>query len=178
MTTLEEEVRLSVRTIMDYPKKGITFKDLTTLWKDGKLSKRVTDDLVARCRKEKPDKIVGIEARGFIVGAPIADRLGVGFVPARKVGKLPGKKVSMNYELEYGRQGLEIHTDAISKGDRVFIVDDLLATGGTARAAAALVERMGGKVLGLMFVTELEFLGGRKKLDGYKVYSLAKYRKE
>ncbi len=177
MKTLEEEIRGSVRTILDYPKKGITFKDLTTLWKDGRLSKRVTDALAAECKKEKPDKIVGIEARGFIVGAPIADRLGVGFVPARKVGKLPGKKVSVNYELEYGRQGLEIHRDAISKGDRVFIVDDLLATGGTARAAADLVERMGGEVLGLLFVTELSFLGGRKKLSGYRVHSLAKYEK-
>ena len=121
------------------------------------------------------DKIVGFEARGFIVGAPLADRLGIGFVPARKVGKLPGSKVSMNYELEYGRQGLEIHTDSIARGDRVLVVDDLLATGGTSKAAGMLVERLGGKVVGFAFVTELRGLNGRRRLAGYEVYSIAKY---
>ena len=123
----------------------------------------------------KVDKVVGIEARGFIVGAPVADRLRVGFVPARKASKLPGRKVSVSYELEYGKQGLEIHSDAISKGDRVLVVDDLLATGGTAAAAGNLVERMGGKVLGFSFVTELRHLKGREKLSGYEVQSLAEY---
>ena len=175
MATLVSQVKKAIRTIPDYPKKGIPFKDLTTLWKDGKLSRRVTDALEARWKKTKIDKVVGIEARGFIVGAPLADRLGVGFVPARKVGKLPGAKLSMNYELEYGRQGLEIHKDAISKGERILVVDDLLATGGTSKAAATLVERMGGKVVGFAFVTELGVLQGRKKLAGYEVYSLAKY---
>jgi adenine phosphoribosyltransferase len=174
-TKLENEVKRAIRTIPDYPKKGIPFKDLTTLWRDGKLTRRVTDALEKRWKGEKLDKIVGIEARGFIVGAPLADRLGIGFVPARKVGKLPGSKVSVNYELEYGRQGLEIHSDSISKGDRVLVVDDLLATGGTSRAAGTLVERLGGKVVGFAFVTELRGLNGRRKLAGYEVYSIAKY---
>jgi len=175
MTKLEAEVKRAIRTIPDYPKKGIKFKDLTTLWKNGKLTRRVTDEMERRWKGVKLDKIVGIEARGFIVGAPLADRLAIGFVPARKVGKLPGAKVSVNYDLEYGRQGLEIHMSSISKGDRVLIVDDLLATGGTSKAAATLVERMGGKVVGFAFVTELGSLRGRKKLAGYRVYSLAKY---
>jgi adenine phosphoribosyltransferase len=118
---------------------------------------------------------VGVEARGFIVGAPLADRLGIGFVPARKVGKLPANKISVNYELEYGRQGLEMHSDSISKGDRVLVVDDLLATGGTSKAAATLVERLGGKVVGFAFVTELKALNGRRRLAGHEVYSIAKY---
>jgi adenine phosphoribosyltransferase len=175
VATLEQDVKRAIRTIPDYPKKGVTFKDLTTLWKNGKLTRRVTDAMAKEWKTEKLDKIVGIEARGFIVGAPLADRLGIGFIPARKVGKLPAAKVSVNYELEYGRQGLEIHTDAISKGERVLVVDDLLATGGTSKAAAILTERMGGKVVGLAFVTELGRLKGRKKLAGYKVYSIARY---
>ncbi len=175
MTTLEQDIRRSVRTIKDYPRKGIAFKDLTTLWKNGRLNRRVTAALVASWRRGRIDKIVGIEARGFIVGAPLADRLGLGFVPARKVGKLPGDKMSVNYELEYGRQGLEIHSDAISKGDRVLVVDDLLATGGTAKAACSLVERLGGEVVGIAFVTELSYLKGREKLAGYEVRSLAKF---
>ena len=177
-TELEQEIRRNVRTIRDYPSKGISFKDLTTLWKDGQLSRKVTGALVSRWKDSKVDKIVGIEARGFIVGAPVAYKLGVGFVPARKVGKLPGRKTSINYELEYGRQGLEIHTDAISKGDRVLIIDDLLATGGTARATGSLVEKLGGKVLGFAFVTELSYLKGRLKLSGYEIQSLAKYESE
>lgn len=175
MGRLETDVKKAIRTIPDYPKKGIPFKDLTTLWRNGKLNRRVTDDLEKRWRKARLDKIVGIEARGFVVGAPLADRLGIGFVPARKVGKLPAVKVSVNYELEYGRQGLEMHSDSISKGDRVLVVDDLLATGGTSRAAATLVERLGGKVVGFAFVTELGSLNGRRKLSGHEVYSIARY---
>jgi adenine phosphoribosyltransferase len=174
-TILEQEIRRNVRTIRDYPRKGVSFKDLTTLWKNGPLTREVTRAFVSRWKRRKVDKIVGIEARGFIVGAPVAERLGVGFVPARKVGKLPAKKMGMNYELEYGRQGLEIHSDAISKGDRVLIIDDLLATGGTAKAAGALVEKLGGKVLGFAFVTELNYLKGREKLAGYEIQSLARY---
>ena len=175
MGSLEADVKRAIRTIPDYPKKGIPFKDLTTLWRDGKLSRRVTDQLEKKWKKTKLDKIVGIEARGFIVGAPLADRLGIGFVPARKVGKLPATKVSVNYELEYGRQGLEMHSDSISKRDRVLVVDDLLATGGTSKAAATLVERLGGEVVGFAFVTELKSLNGRRKLAGHDVYSIAKY---
>jgi adenine phosphoribosyltransferase len=172
--SLGKDVENEIRVIPDYPKKGIPFKDLTTLWKNGKMTRRVTDALERKWRREKLDKIVGIEARGFIVGAPLADRLGIGFVPARKVGKLPGSKVRVDYQLEYGKQGLEMHTDSISKGERVLIVDDLLATGGTSKAAATLVEKMGGKVVGFAFVTEVRGLNGRRKLAGYKVYTIAK----
>lgn len=175
MATLEQEIKRNVRTIKNYPKKGIQFKDLTTLWKNGPLNRKVTSAFVSKWKERGVDKVVGVEARGFIVGAPIADRLGIGFVPARKVGKLPGKKMSMSYELEYGRQGLEIHTDAISKGDRVLIVDDLLATGGTSRAAGTLIEKLGGRVIGFAFVTELSYLKGRKKLTKYEIHSLTKY---
>ena len=175
MGTLEADVRRSIRNVPDYPKMGVSFKDLTTLWKDGRLTRTVTDAHERRWKGERLDKIVGVEARGFIVGAPLADRLGIGFVPARKVGKLPAAKVSVSYELEYGRQGLEMHTSSISKGDRVLVVDDLLATGGTSKAAGTLVERMGGKVVGFAFVTELSSLKGRKKLAGHEVYSIAKY---
>ena len=175
MAKLETDIKKAIRNIPDYPKKGVGFKDLTTLWEDGRLTRRVTDALERRWKKAKLDKVVGVEARGFIVGAPLADRLGIGFVPARKVGKLPAKKVSVNYELEYGRQGLEMHANSISKGERVLVVDDLLATGGTSKAAAALVERLGGKVVGLAFVTELSFLKGREKLAGYEVYTLSRY---
>jgi adenine phosphoribosyltransferase len=178
MATLEQEIRRSIRVIKDYPREGVSFKDLTTLWKNGPLTRRVTDALTSKWKDMKVDKIVGIEARGFIAGAPVADRLGIGFVPARKVGKLPAKKLGVNYELEYGRQGLEIHSDAISKGDRVLVVDDLLATGGTSRAVGALVEKLGGKVLGFAFVAELSYLRGREKLKGYEIHSLAKYDSE
>ena len=178
MTRLEEDLRSSIRNIPNHPKKGVVFRDLTTLWKDGRMLQRTTDALLRRWRKEKPDKIVGIEARGFIVGAPLAYELGIGFVPARKLGKLPAKAVRVDYELEYGKEGLELHGDAISKGERVLIVDDLLATGGTAQAARMLVERLGGRVIGFAFVAELSFLRGREKLAGYKVNSLVKYESE
>ena len=177
-TSLERRLTGSIRIVHDYPKRGVSFKDLTTLWKDGALSRKTIDALAEQHGKEKLDKIVGIEARGFIVGAPRADRLGIGFVPARKAGKLPSKKLGTSYELEYSRQGLEIHTDGVSKGDRVLIVDDLLATGGTADATRVLVERLGGKVVGLAFVAELRYLKGRAKLPGYDVTSLVGYDSE
>jgi adenine phosphoribosyltransferase len=177
--TLEEEVARSIRNVSDFPKKGFTgFKDLTTLWKDGPLSKRTIDALYQYAKKKSADKIVGIESRGFIVGAPLADRLGVGFVPARKPGKLPSRKLRVEYQLEYGKDGIEIHTDAISRGERVLIVDDLLATGGTSEAAKELVEKLGGKVIGFMFVAELTYLKGRDKLAGHDIYSLVKYERE
>ncbi len=175
MDELEKELKQVIRTVYDYPEKGVLFKDLTTLWKDGRLARRTTDAIVEHCRGRRLDKIVGIEARGFIVGAPVADRLGIGFVPARKVGKLPSQKLQMSYELEYGRQALEMHSDGVDKGDRVLIVDDLLATGGTANATRILVERLGGEVVGFAFVAELSFLNGRRKLAGYETVSLAKY---
>jgi adenine phosphoribosyltransferase len=174
MGTLGKDVEKAIRIIPDYPKKGIPFKDLTTLWKNGKLTRRVTDAMEKKWKGAKLDAVVGIEARGFIVGAPLADRLGIAFVPARKVGKLPGSKMSIYYELEYGRQGIEMHTDSIAKEDRVLIVDDLLATGGTSKAGATLGERMGGKVVGFAFVTEVRGLNGRRKLSGYEVFTIAK----
>ena len=140
--------------------------------------KKTIDVLYKYAREKKPDKIVAIEARGFIVGAPLADRLGIGFVPARKLGKLPSKKLSIDYELEYGKQGLEVHSDGIKKGERVIIVDDLLATGGTSDAARLLVEKLGGKVMGFAFIVELAFLNGREKLKGYDVFSIVRYEKE
>src|SRR5207245_9178276 len=156
------QLKAAIRSIPDYPKKGIVFRDLTTVWKDGKLRKMSTDLLYERYRGREIDKIVGIEARGFIVGAPLADRLAVGFVPARKLGKLPSKKLTMEYELEYGKQGLEVHRDSIGRGERVLIVDDVLTTGGTSSAAVKLVERLGGRVEGFAFIVELAFLGGRR----------------
>jgi adenine phosphoribosyltransferase len=177
--SLEEEIGRAIRSVNDYPKKGfVGFKDLTTLWKDGPLAMKTVDALCEYANTKRPDKIVGIESRGFIVGAPIAHRLGVGFVPARKPGKLPSSKVSIEYELEYAKDGLEMHTDAIGKGERVLIVDDLLATGGTSNAARVLVERLGGKVVGFAFVVELTYLKGREKLPGYDVHSLIKYDTE
>lgn len=178
MISLEENLKNAIRSIPDYPKKGVVFRDLTTLWANGKLMRQAIDALYEYAKKKRPDKIVGIEARGFIVGAPLADRLGVGFVPARKLGKLPSKKLTIDYELEYGKQGLEIHSDGIEKKERVIIVDDLLATGGTSNAARILVEKLGGKVVGFAFIVELSFLKGRERLNGYDVFSIVKYEKE
>jgi len=178
MATLEEDLRRVIRNIPDYPKKGVVFRDLTTLWKDSEMMRRTTDALLHQWEKKRLNRIVGIEARGFIVGAPLAYRMGVGFVPARKLGKLPAQTLREDYELEYGKEGLELHKDAISRGDRVLIVDDLLATGGTAKAARILVEKLGGVVVGLAFVAELSFLKGREKLEGYEVRSLVKYLTE
>jgi len=178
VTSLESEVKDCIRIIPDYPKKGVSFKDLTTLWKDATLMKKTTDALAEHWRAKGVDKIVGIEARGFIVGAPLAEKLGLGFVPARKAGKLPSKAVRVNYELEYGKHSLEIHSDGVSKGEKVLIVDDLLATGGTANAVRKLVQKLGGRVLGFAFVAELDYLHGRRKLVGYEIQSLARYDSE
>jgi len=176
MPALEEEVGRAIRSVNDFPKKGFKgFKDLTTLWKNGPLARRTVDALYEYSRRKSPDKVVGIESRGFIVGAPVADRLGVGFIPARKPGKLPSGKVGLEYQLEYGKDGIEIHSDAISTGDRVLIVDDLLATGGTSDAARKLVEKMGGTVIGFVFVVELTYLKGREKLAGHDIFSLVKF---
>ncbi len=178
MTSFSEQVKRSIRSVPDWPKKGVVFRDLTTLWKDGRMLRRTTDAFHRRYRGRRIDKVMGIEARGFIVGAPLAERLGVGFVPARKVGKLPFEKVAMTYDLEYSKAGIEVHSDAIKKGERILIVDDLVATAGTAVAAAELVERLGGEVVGLAFVVELTFLKGREKLKKFDVFSLAKYASE
>jgi adenine phosphoribosyltransferase len=174
----EAEFKAAIRRIPDFPKKGIIFRDITTLWKDGRLLRKCTDVLYAHYRGKRIDAVLGIEARGFVVGALLAERLGVGFVPLRKVGKLPGEKISESYDLEYGTATLEIHRDAIEEGERILIVDDLIATGGTALAAAKLVEVLRGRVVGFSFVVELSFLKGRDALKGYDVYSIVKYASE
>ncbi|GBC75676.1 Adenine phosphoribosyltransferase [archaeon HR06] len=172
------KIKEKIRSVPDFPKKGIIFRDLTTLWKDPEAFKYVTEELTNYCKAKGAEVIAGIEARGFIVGSPIAYNLGVGFVPLRKLGKLPYDKIQEKYMLEYGEDGIEIHKDAIKLGQRVVIVDDLLATGGTALASIKLVERLGGIVVGLAFIVELEFLKGRDKLKGYDVFSLVKYKSE
>jgi len=164
-----------IRVIEDFPKPGISFKDITTLLKDGQAYKVAIDALVDKVRELKADVIVGPEARGFLLGAPVAYALGIGFVPVRKPGKLPGETVSETYELEYGTDTLEVHADAILPGQRVAIVDDLLATGGTTSATVRLIEKTGAKVVGISFLIELSFLEGRKKLENYDVFSLIKY---
>ncbi len=164
-----------IRTIPDFPQPGIQFKDITPALADGPAFQEIIDQFVAWAAVHAPDVIVGIESRGFIFGAPLALALGIGFVPVRKVGKLPHETIQEEYALEYGTNTLEIHRDALSTGQRVLIVDDLLATGGTARAAARLVEALGGKVVGFSFVIDLAFLNGRQLLDGYEIQSLLTY---
>lgn len=164
-----------IRVIDNFPKEGISFKDITTLIGDGEGLRASVDEIVKHLKDKKVDLVVGPEARGFIFGVPVAYALGVGFVPVRKPGKLPGETLSMAYDLEYGTDNLEIHKDAIKKGQRVAIVDDLLATGGTIEAVAKLVEHAGGEVVSLDFVIELTELNGRGKLEGYDVMSLTQY---
>ena len=164
-----------IRDVPDFPEKGIIFKDITTLLKDPDALKYVIDAMVERYRHQGIDKIVGIESRGFIFGGAAAYLLGCGFVPARKPGKLPAETISESYSLEYGTNTLEIHRDAISEGENVLIIDDLLATGGTAAAVAKMVERLKGKVVAVEFLIELEFLKGRDKLKGYTVNSYIQY---
>ncbi|MEG0238040.1 MAG: adenine phosphoribosyltransferase [Clostridium sp.] len=164
-----------IRVIDNFPKEGISFKDITTLIGDGEGLRASVDEIVNHLKDKNVDVVIGPEARGFIFGVPVAYALGVGFVPVRKPGKLPGETLSMAYDLEYGTDNLEIHKDAIKKGQRVAIVDDLLATGGTIEAVAKLVERAGGEVVSLDFVIELTELRGRDKLEGYDVMSLTQY---
>ncbi|MBW3657660.1 MAG: adenine phosphoribosyltransferase [Actinobacteria bacterium] len=164
-----------IREVPDFPKSGVSFKDVTPLLLDHVAFSTVVDALVMHFGRGTVDKVVGIEARGFIFAAPVAYHFGAGFVPARKAGKLPGPSRSATYDLEYGSATLEIHEDAISPGDRVLIVDDVLATGGTAAATASLVEGLGGEVVGLGFLIELGFLGGAAKLEGYERVSLLTY---
>ncbi len=165
----------SVRDIPDFPRPGVVFKDITPLLADPEAFSTAVDAIVVSYGRGTIDKVVGIEARGFIVAAPVAYHFGAGFVPLRKKGKLPYDTVEESYELEYGTETLEIHADAFSPGERVLIVDDVLATGGTARAACDLVERAGATVVGLAFVIELEFLKGAGKLEGYDFVSLLTY---
>ena len=164
-----------VRSVINYPKDGIDFKDITPVLQDPQAFKECIKQMMKLAEGKDIDIVAGTEARGFIVGAPIALELGKGFVPIRKPGKLPSDTISHEYELEYGTDTVEIHTDAIKKGDKVLIVDDLLATGGTALASAKLVEELGGEVVGMIFFIELEFLNGRSLIEYYDVKSLIKY---
>jgi adenine phosphoribosyltransferase len=173
------DLKSVIRDVPDFPKKGIVFKDITTLVADPKAFRHVLDTWEKRYAGARLQAIVGIESRGFIFAAALADRLGVRFIPARKPGKLPYKTIKEEYELEYGKDSIEMHVDAIRAGENVLVVDDLLATGGTARAAAALVEKLGGKVHELAFVIELAFIPARTaKLGGYAVHSLVSYDSE
>ena len=169
------DLRARIRDVPDFPKPGILFKDITTLLKDGESFAAAIDGLLAKIGDKKIDVVVGMESRGFIFAAPIAYKLGVGFVPVRKLGKLPGDVVSVEYDLEYGSATLEMHKDAMKPGARVLIVDDLLATGGTVKGTIELIERLKGEVVGLAFLVELEFLKGRERLDGRRVTSVIKY---
>ena len=164
-----------IRDVPDFPEKGIIFKDITTLLKDKDAFKYTIDLMVEKYRDQHIDKIVGIESRGFIFGGCAAYLLGCGFVPARKPGKLPSDKISESYTLEYGTNTLEIHTDAIEAGEKVVIIDDLLATGGTAAAVAKMVGQLKGEVAAIEFLIELDFLKGRDKLKGYTVNSYLRY---
>ena len=167
-----DHLKEKIRDVPDFPKKGILFKDITTLLKDASSYKEAVQALVDVVKDKEIDLIVGIESRGFIFGSVVAYQLGKGFAPIRKKGKLPAKTQSVTYSLEYGEDTVEIHEDAVSKGTKVLIVDDLMATGGTAQAVVQLIEKLGGHVIGLSFLIELDFLHGRKKLDGYDVFSL------
>ncbi|MBN1994549.1 MAG: adenine phosphoribosyltransferase [Anaerolineae bacterium] len=165
----------TIRSVPDFPIEGILFYDITTLLKNPTAFKESVDQLVRHYREAGVDVVAGIESRGFIFGAPLAYQLGVGFVPVRKPGKLPAETTAESYELEYGTNTIEIHVDAVEKGQKVLVVDDLLATGGTAKATCNLVEKLGGEVIGVAFVIELNFLKGREKLQGYNVFSLLQY---
>ena len=169
------ELRSKIRDIKDFPTEGILFKDITTLLKDAPAFRTVVDLLAERYEKERVDVVVGIESRGFIFGGALAHQLGAGFVPVRKLGKLPAKTIEVEYELEYGRDALAMHEDAIRAGQRVLAVDDLLATGGTMAATLRLLEQLGGQVVGVAFMIELAFLHGRDKLKNYPVHSLIVY---
>jgi adenine phosphoribosyltransferase len=169
------ELRSKIRDIKDFPTEGILFKDITTLLKDAPAFRTVIDLLASRYQQDRVDVVVGIESRGFIFGGALAHQLGAGFVPVRKLGKLPGKTIEVEYELEYGRDALAIHEDAIQPRQRVLVVDDLLATGGTMAATLRLVEQLGGQVVGVTFMIELAFLHGRERLKNYPVHSIIVY---
>lgn len=168
-------LRNAIRSIPDFPKPGILFRDFTPLLEDAALFRRLIDLMVRECADLSPAKVVGVDARGFIIGAALAHALGLGFVPVRKKGKLPSETISQSYELEYGHAELEIHTDSISAGERVLLVDDLLATGGTAGAALRLLDRLGARVERVLVVVELVGLGGRSVLAPVEVRSLISY---
>lgn len=171
-----ENLKKLIREVPDFPKPGINFYDITTLLKDPEGLKATIDAFAAQYEGQQIDTVIGVESRGFIFAAPLAYKLGAGFVPVRKPKKLPAEKVSISYDLEYGQDTLEVHKDAVGEGHRVLIVDDLLATGGTAKATVDLVEGLGGTVVGLSFLIELDFLKGREKFAGHEVKSLLNYQ--
>ncbi|MBI5060752.1 MAG: adenine phosphoribosyltransferase [Candidatus Aenigmarchaeota archaeon] len=173
-----DQLKEKIRSIPNFPKKGVVFRDITTLLKDPNAFCDAIKAMADLYRKKKIDIVIGIEARGFIFASAVAAELNAGFVPIRKPKKLPAETESICYELEYGKDSLEIHKDAISPGQNVLIVDDLLATGGTAKAAAELVKKLGGNLVSLCFLIELSFLNGRNKLKGYDISSLIKYDSE
>ena len=170
-----ENLKSKIRHVPDFPKPGIMFYDITTLLYDSQGFRDTVDALAAPYMGEDVDVVVGIESRGFILGAAVANALGCGFVPIRKPGKLPSKTLKESYALEYGTDALEIHDDAVKRDQRVLLVDDVLATGGTARAASGLVRKLGGNLLACAFLIELDFLKGRSKLNGETVYSVLQY---
>jgi len=170
-----DDLKKCIRDIPDFPKEGIIFKDITTLLKDKNAFKKSIDLLANKFKKEKIDYVVGVEARGFVFGAALAYKIGAGFVPVRKKGKLPYRTKRVTYELEYGKDVLEIHEDAIEPKSRVLIVDDLLATGGTIRAVSELVREQKAKIAGVAFLVELQFLGGKDKLKDLPIFSVLKY---
>jgi adenine phosphoribosyltransferase len=170
-----EQIKALIRDVPDFPDPGIVFKDITPVLADPIAFSTITDLMVVRFGRGNVDKVVGIEARGFIIASPVAYHFGAGFVPIRKQGKLPSETVAEDYELEYGSATLELHVDGITPGERVLIVDDVLATGGTAQAAASLVQRVGGEVCGIATVIELEFLHGRERLAEHELYTLIRY---
>jgi adenine phosphoribosyltransferase len=172
---VKDDLRQYIRDINDFPKKGIVFKDITTLLSDSEAFRKVIDVFVKRYNNKKIDKVLAADARGFIFGGAIAYKLDAGFVPVRKKGKLPYNTISADYELEYGSDTLYVHEDSIAKGEKVLIVDDLLATGGTAKAMCELVKRLSGDIVELAFMIELSFLNGRDKLKAYPVYSQIVY---
>ena len=172
------DLKAVIRSVPDFPKPGIVFRDITTLLADPQATREAVDAIAERYAGGGIAVVVGIEARGFIFGPLVADRLGVAFAPVRKPGKLPYETISETYELEYGTDEIEIHTDAVAKGQKVLIVDDLLATGGTMAACCRLVEKLGGTVAGCAFVIELSFLDGRRKLGGRDVFALVDYESE
>jgi adenine phosphoribosyltransferase len=169
------DLKQRIRHVPDFPKAGILFYDITTLLRDPEGFKVTVDTLATPYQNKGIDVVTGIESRGFILGAAVAQRIGAGFIPIRKPGKLPAKALKATYDLEYGKDALEIHEDAVERGQRVLIVDDVLATGGTAGAAVELVKRLGGELHGLAFLIELQFLGGRAKIPGNDVFSVLQY---
>jgi adenine phosphoribosyltransferase len=175
MPLTQMDLKQHIRHVPDFPKAGILFYDITTLLRDPQGYQATVDRLSAPYLGQGIAAVVGIESRGFILGAAVAQRLGAGFIPIRKPGKLPAKSIRESYDLEYGKDALEIHEDAISPGQRVLVVDDVLATGGTAAAATQLVRKLGGELYGLAFLIELQFLNGKAKLEGENVFSVIQY---